>query len=55
MTDQELNDLSRRIIGACIEVHKHLGPGLMESAYQECLCYELGLNGISYVKEYDFL
>jgi GxxExxY protein len=53
MIESELNGLSRRIIGACIEVHKHLGPGLMESAYQECLCHELSLNGISYVKEYD--
>ncbi len=33
--------LSREIIGAAIEVHKTLGPGLLESAYEECLCYEL--------------
>ena len=53
MTDAELNELSRNLIGACIEVHKYLGPGLMESAYQECLCHELSLREISYVKEYD--
>ncbi len=35
------DDTSRIIIGCAIEVHKNLGPGLLESAYQECLCYEL--------------
>lgn len=35
------NELSKIIIGCAIEVHKHLGPGLLESAYQECLYYEL--------------
>ena len=35
------NELSRIIIGKAIEVHKQLGPGLLESAYQECLYYEL--------------
>lgn len=37
----EMNELSGRIIGAAIEVHRALGPGLLESAYEECLCYEL--------------
>jgi len=41
------NALSTEIIGAAIEVHRELGPGLLESAYEECLCYELGLRGIS--------
>jgi GxxExxY protein len=36
-----LNELSGQIIGACIEVHRELGPGLLESAYEECLCHEL--------------
>jgi GxxExxY protein len=36
------NQLTDKIIGAAIEVHRHLGPGLLESAYEECLCYELG-------------
>ncbi len=38
------NEISNKIIGAAIEVHKQLGPGLLESAYQECLAYELGTN-----------
>ena len=37
----DLNKLSSSIIGAAIEVHKAMGPGLLESAYEECLCYEL--------------
>ncbi len=36
-----LNDLTREVIGAAIEVHQTLGPGLLESAYEECLCHEL--------------
>ena len=35
-----INDLTGEIIGAAIEVHKALGPGLMESVYEECLCKE---------------
>ena len=35
------SDLSERVIGLAIEVHRHLGPGLLESAYEECLCFEL--------------
>ena len=42
----DINDLSREIIGAAIEVHRALGPGLLESAYEECLCHELGLRGL---------
>ena len=38
---EELNKITEAIIGAAIEVHKHLGPGLLESAYRECLRYEL--------------
>ncbi|MBI5943561.1 MAG: GxxExxY protein [Chloroflexi bacterium] len=37
----ELNKITEAIIGAAIEVHRHLGPGLLESAYRECLRYEL--------------
>ncbi len=40
------NELTERVIGACIEIHRALGPGLLESAYEECLCYELSQAGI---------
>ena len=43
----EINQLSSKIIGAAIEVHKALGPGLLESAYEECLFHELGLRRLS--------
>lgn len=46
-----LNDLTREIIGACMEVHSHLGPGLLESAYRRCLCHELALRGLEYATE----
>ncbi|HYP41625.1 MAG TPA: GxxExxY protein, partial [Chloroflexia bacterium] len=36
-----MNDLTEKVIGACIEIHRQLGPGLLESAYEECLCFEL--------------
>ena len=40
------NDLlTEKVIGFAIEVHRQLGPGLLESAYEECLCYELKQNG----------
>jgi GxxExxY protein len=47
----EINQITEAIIKAAIEVHKNLGPGLLESAYEECTCYELGLIGIPYLKE----
>ena len=46
-----INELSSSIIGAAIEVHKVIGPGLLESAYEECLCYELGLRRISFERQ----
>jgi len=45
------NELSNIIIGCAIEVHRKLGPGLLESAYQECLCFELKSQGLDVVKE----
>ena len=45
------NELSNKIIGAAIEVHKHLGPGLLESAYEGPLAYELNLRGISFQRQ----
>ena len=41
MTRTELNQLTEKIIGAAIDVHRHLGPGLLESTYETCLVYEL--------------
>lgn len=43
-----INQLTQQIIGAGIAVHRVLGPGLLESAYQKCLCQELGLRGIPF-------
>jgi GxxExxY protein len=45
------NALSKVIIGAGIEVHRQLGPGLLESAYEECLAYELNHRGISFERQ----
>lgn len=45
------NDCSERLIGACIEVHRYLGPGLLESVYEECLCHELNLLGVTYERQ----
>ena len=42
------NELSFEIIGSAIEVHRILGPGLLESAYEECLCYELKQKGLRF-------
>lgn len=47
----DINKLSGQIIGAAIEVHKSLGPGLLESAYEECLCHELQLRKIVYERQ----
>ena len=44
----DINQLSNKIIGGAIEVHKVLGTGLLESAYEKCLCHELKLRGLSF-------
>jgi GxxExxY protein len=46
-------DLSFKIIGAAIEVHRELGPGLLESAYEACLCHEFSLREIRFKKQVD--
>ena len=51
MTGQSINQTTEAVIGAAIEVHKHLGPGLLESAYEECLCHELSLRNIPFQKQ----
>lgn len=47
----DLNKLSNKIIGAAIEVRKTLGPGLLESAYEQCLCHELTIRDISFERQ----
>ena len=44
----EFSELSNRVIGCAIEVHKLLGPGLLESTYRQCLAHELALNNIGF-------
>ncbi len=48
----ELNQISQRIIGAAIRVHRELGPGLLESSYETCLEYELRQEGLEVVRQY---
>jgi GxxExxY protein len=47
----DINHLSSKIIGAAIQVHKALGPGLLESAYEECLCHDLSLQDMSFERQ----
>lgn len=47
----DINELSSRIIGAAIEVHKTLGPGLLESAYEECLSHEFSFRNFSFDRQ----
>ena len=46
------NQITESIIGAAIEVHKELGPGLLESAYEECLCSELSSRNLRFTRQY---
>jgi GxxExxY protein len=47
----DINHLTGEIIGAAIEVHKALGPGLLESAYEECLCHEFKLRSLPFERQ----
>ena len=49
--EDSANRITGEIIGAAIEVHKVLGPGLLESAYEECLCHELGIRGVAFKRQ----
>ncbi len=51
MTGAESAPITALIVGAAIEVHRNLGPGLLESAYEAALCCELGLRGLSYSRQ----
>ncbi len=48
VTKKYLNELTYNVIGCAIEVHKHLGPGLLESIYEKCFLKELSLRGIAF-------
>jgi GxxExxY protein len=48
----DINELTEKVIGACIEVHRNTGPGLVESAYEQCLCRELSLRGIPFQMQF---
>ncbi|MEW5766475.1 MAG: GxxExxY protein [bacterium] len=43
--------LTEQIIGSTIEVHRYLGPGLLKSAYEECLCHELNWRGLNFERQ----
>ncbi len=47
------NQISEAILGGAIEVHRELGPGLLESAYEQCLCHELSLRGLAFRRQVD--
>lgn len=51
LMSENINLITQKIIGAAIEVHRKLGPGLLESAYQECLCRELAIRGLGFQRE----
>ena len=51
ITKSFLKELTYQITGACIEVHKALGPGLLESIYHKCLIHEFTLRGINFISE----
>ena len=50
-TKEEADRLSHQIIGAALEVHRTIGPGLLESAYEECLAYELGQRTLRFERQ----
>jgi GxxExxY protein len=49
--DIEFDQVSRKVIGLAIEVHKTLGPGLLESAYEQCLCHELTRHALAFRRQ----
>lgn len=48
----DINKLTEIIIGSAIDVHKAIGPGLLEKVYEECLCHELELNNVNFIRQY---
>ena len=53
MAEPEINEVTRSIIGAAIQVHRRLGPGMLESCYRRCLAYELEKRGHRVIQEMD--
>jgi len=51
MSISDTNDLTRQIIGLAMRVHTRLGPGLLESAYEHCLCHEFERNALAYARQ----
>ncbi len=51
LVEHPTNPISDKVIGAAIEVHRHLGPGLLESSYHACLCRELELRAIAHHRQ----
>jgi GxxExxY protein len=49
--DAPVSQITKAIIGAAIHVHRALGPGLLESTYQACLCYELGQRNVKFKRQ----
>ncbi len=47
----EQSEITEKVVGAAIEVHRHLGPGLLESVYEECLCHELSAVGLEFARQ----
>ena len=48
---QDVDRVAHQVIGAAIEVHRQLGPGFLESVYEQAMCIELGLRGIAFAKQ----
>ncbi len=53
MSTPNANSLTQRIIGLAMRVHTRLGPGLLESAYERCLCHEFDQNALAYARQVD--
>src|SRR5437588_411556 len=51
MAEGQRDQLTEQVIGLAIEVHRHLGPGLLESAYEACVSFELGSGGLKYRRQ----
>jgi GxxExxY protein len=51
----KFDDMSNQIIGCALNVHKELGPGLLKSAYEQCLCFELSTAGLPFERQKELL